>query len=67
VDSIANLDYGPAMDATDDAPRRRRFLASFSSLGLGSTLFPGALRGKIQPEGASTLLAAAALTATLPG
>ena len=39
----------------DDDPRRRDFLAYFSGLGLASTLFPGALWAKMQPEGTATL------------
>src|SRR3990172_2847625 len=38
----------------DDDPRRRDFLAYFSGLGLASTLFPGALWAKMQPEGTAT-------------
>jgi hypothetical protein len=39
----------------DDGARRREFLAYFSGLGLASTLFPGALWAKMQPEGTATL------------
>ena len=39
----------------DDGTRRRDFLAYFSSLGVASTLFPGALWAKMQPEGTATL------------
>lgn len=39
----------------DDGTRRRDFLAYFSGLGLASTLFPGALWTKMQPEGTATL------------
>jgi len=39
----------------DDRARRRDFLAFFSGLGLASTLFPGALWAKMQPEGTATL------------
>ena len=39
----------------DDGTRRRDFLAYFSGLGLASTLFPGALWAKMQPEGSATL------------
>jgi Asp-tRNA(Asn)/Glu-tRNA(Gln) amidotransferase A subunit family amidase len=39
----------------DDGARRRDFLAYFSGLGLASTLFPGALWAKLQPEGTVTL------------
>ena len=37
-------------DATQPLPIRRSFLAYFSSLGLGSTLFPGVLWGKLQDQ-----------------
>ena len=42
----------PSMDA---GARRRDFLVYFSGLGLASTLFPGALWAKMQPEGKATL------------
>jgi Amidase len=43
------------MNDMNDGARRRDFLAYFSGLGLGSTLFPGALWAKMQGEGTATL------------
>ena len=40
--------------ATQTLPGRRSFLTYFSSLGLGSTLFPGVLWGKLQDQKSST-------------
>src|SRR5690349_2635143 len=42
----------PAMASVAQAETRRRFLAHFSSIGLGSSLVPGVLWGQMQQSGA---------------
>ena len=62
------MDHGPKQESADDVrrqlhitdapqviPGRRSFLAYFSTLGLGSTLLPGVLWGKMQDQKSPTI------------
>ena len=49
-----------SLDATGPAPDRREFLAWFSALGLGGTLFPGALWARMQEAPVTTAMVAEA-------
>jgi len=50
------LEQASSTNSADTARKRRAFLGYFSGIGLGSTLFPGILWGKVHEEKSGTII-----------